>query len=179
MIWDDDLSTHWNRDCAPVTDPFGREDVPLGEFVAKVEKKTTVGLEALELEISRVVKLFDLFLQSNSSSEKLRRHAPSHVSAGNDRRPCNRDMRELTDDDADCARGSDSRRERPCQKPAISPDAEVHRLHQLLRRLSSRTVAEPGSSDNAPGYYAVYFTDEGNGIEVEYVHTEDREVTHG
>lgn len=54
-----------------------------------------------------------------------------------------------------------------------SPD-EVHRLHALLRQMTSAVVEAPGGCRNAPGYYAVYFTDDSNGLKVEYVHAHRR-----
>lgn len=46
----------------------------------------------------------------------------------------------------------------------------VHRLHQQLRQMSAAIVDSPSAFRSAPGYYAVYFTDEPEGIKLEYVH---------
>ncbi len=143
---------------------------PLERRVNEVESKVTAGADAVRFELTQLNQLIELLRKP----PQIRR---PHLS-----RP--RSVTALPDEAARCgntdrnsADGPEQSKALPCEKPEYrrsalraAMDGDVHRLHDLLRRLSAERDGLPAAYSSAPGYYAVYFTEDGSGIAVEYVH---------
>lgn len=143
---------------------------PLQRRVAELETRISAGVDAVGLELSQMMRVFELLLrqkligpthirsdvsapvQTDDLARSQGRHRAANDPFGNESYPRCREIN----------RG----------RPAALRNGDVHRLHHLLRRLSARTIDAPGRYRNTPGYYAVYFTGDTDGLEVEYVHTE-------
>ncbi len=136
--------------------------------VAEIEIRISAGVDALGLEISQMMRVLELLLRRELSW-------PTHVRSGG--------SAPLPGDDVARFEGGRRGANEPfgngghprCRKikrgrPAPLRNGDVHRLQDLLRGLSARTIDASGGYRNASIHYAVYFTDENNGLDVEYVH---------
>lgn len=137
--------------------------------VAEIEIRISAGVDALGLEISQMMRVLELLLRRELSW-------PTHVRSGGSAPLPGDDVARFEGgrrgaNDWSGNGGYPRCREIKRGRPAPLRNGDVHRLHYLLLGLSPRTIDAPGRYRNAPGYYAVYFTDETNGLEVEYVHT--------
>ncbi len=142
---------------------------PLERRVHEAEGEVIAGSDAVRFELSQLNQLIELLLKP----PQIRRphlSRPRTAAALKDEAPRSGDR------ERDSAGGPEQSKALPCQKPEhrrsalrAALDGNVHRLHDLLRRLSAEGD-DLSAYSSAPGYYAVYFTDDGSGIAVEYVH---------
>ncbi len=147
---------------------------PLQEKVAQIETGIASGVDAVNIELSQLFKLFELLLRQTHTSPALPRHQFLTSAHGDDRVRTKRGILKATGQvrERKSKRCRNMRERASPRKPRL--DHELHHLHAFLRGVSGGNVDRPGRVDNAPGYYAVYFTDKETGLEVEYVHTSNR-----
>ena len=143
---------------------------PLGRRANEAESEVNGRADAVRFELSQLNQLLELLLKPPQIRRpQLSRPrcapAPKDEAASGEHR------------ERSSAGGPEQSKALPCRQPEhpraalrAVPDGDVHRLHDLLRRLSAESDDLPAACGDAPGYYAVYFTDDGSGIAVDYVH---------
>ncbi|MDX1528599.1 MAG: hypothetical protein R3337_08220 [Gammaproteobacteria bacterium] len=143
---------------------------PLERRAGKAEGELAAGADAVRFELSRLNQLIELL----SKPPQIRR---PHLSRPRSQAALKVEPPRRENRERDSAGGPEQSEALPCQRLErqrsalrAALDGDVHRLHDLLRRLCAESDGLPAACSSAPGYYAVYFTDDGSGIAVEYVH---------
>ncbi len=155
---------------ASAAEPAEDAGSPLERRLNEAESQVTAGADAVRFELTQLNQLIELLLKP----PQIRRPHLSRPRAA----PAPKDAATRCENrERNSAGGTEQSVALPCQKPEhrrsalrAALDGDVHRLHGLLRRLSAESDGLAAAYDGAPGYYAVYFTDDGSGIAVEYVH---------
>ncbi len=155
-------------------EPLNGRDIPLERHIAELEEDISRMNDRINLEFGQMAELFELLLRQNNTwleiTRRRRTTLPYAGGSGAGESSSRRRSQITAWPRRDASPGDEDK----------APDAEppradeVGRLHEKLRAMTTREVDSPSNFSSAPGYYAVYFTDEPDGIELEYVHGRGR-----